>query len=62
MIFSKPIHVLIVVLVCLTGLQISAAVASASLPHVNDCNLCSKCIVDEEPSRKLTSIKDLMVI
>jgi hypothetical protein len=63
MIFSIPIHVLIVVLICLSSLQIRAAVASASraLPHVNDCNLCSNCVVDEEPSRKLSSIKDLMV-
>lgn len=62
---KKHFHVLCIVFAFLIQLQmnqIRASPGGSSLPHVDDCNFCSKCIVDEEPSRKMTTIKDLMVI
>ena len=48
----------LLVLCSLVSIQIRAA---DDFPHVDDCNLCMKCHIDEEPSKKLYTIKDLMV-
>lgn len=57
--YSSVLQLLVLVLVSFHG-QISCRGADV-VPHVDDCNLCQKCLVDEEPDKKLLTIKDLMV-